>query len=259
MKKLSISEVKQLLSTLSSQEDERFIELTHDPRKGVQQAISSWKNAQEKKEKRYQQFMLMNQHEQAAYRQGYSLIAGIDEVGRGPLAGPVVAAAVILPPHLEDIGLDDSKKLSAQQRESIAQRIYHSAQAIGIGIVPPERIDEINIYQATREAMLLAVQNLSIQPDYLLLDAMTIDSPIVQQSMIKGDASSVSIAAASIIAKQTRDALMEEYALQYPHYGFEKNAGYGTPLHLEALKQYGATPIHRKTFQPVPLYIRPHS
>ncbi len=176
-------------------------------------------------------------------------ICGIDEVGRGPLAGPVVAGAVILPKDCEILYLNDSKQLSAKKRDELYDIIMEKAVATGIGYVSPERIDEINILQATYEAMREAINKLSIKPDILLNDAVTIPKVEIQQiPIIKGDAKSVSIAAASIIAKVTRDRLMEQYDSILPEYGFASNKGYGAAIHIEAIKKYGPSPIHRKTF-----------
>ena len=176
-------------------------------------------------------------------------ICGIDEVGRGPLAGPVVAWAVILPRDCEILYLNDSKKLSEKKRELLYIQIMEKAVAVGLGVVGPARIDEINILQATYEAMREAVRGLSIVPDLLLNDAVTIPELAIRQiPIVKGDAKSISIAAASILAKVTRDAVMEEYDKLYPEYGFARHKGYGTAAHIEALKKFGATPIHRKTF-----------
>ncbi|MBO7633140.1 MAG: ribonuclease HII [Lachnospiraceae bacterium] len=176
-------------------------------------------------------------------------ICGIDEVGRGPLAGPVYAAAVILPKDKEILYLNDSKKLSEKKREELYDEIMEKAVAVGIGQASWERIDEINIKQATLEAMRMAVGALSVQPDMLLVDAEHIpDINIRQVGIIKGDARSISIAAASIIAKVTRDRIMCEYAKEYPEYDFAGNKGYGTAVHIDALKKYGPCPIHRRTF-----------
>lgn len=176
-------------------------------------------------------------------------ICGIDEVGRGPLAGPVVAGAVILPKDEMILYLNDSKKLSEKKREELYDIIMEKAVATGIGIVSPARIDEINILQATYEAMRMAIANLKVQPTLLLNDAVTIPQVDIKQvPIIKGDAKSVSIAAASIIAKVTRDRLMVEYDEVLPGYGFASNKGYGSAVHIEALKTMGATPIHRQTF-----------
>ncbi len=179
----------------------------------------------------------------------YQNICGIDEVGRGPLAGPVVASAVILPKNCDILYINDSKKLSEKKREMLYDEIVEKAVAVGIGIVSPERIDEINILQATYEAMREAILGLSVQPDLLLNDAVKIPGvDIPQVSIIKGDAKSASIGAASIIAKVTRDRMMVEYDSIFPEYGFAANKGYGTAVHTGALKELGPTPIHRRSF-----------
>ena len=179
----------------------------------------------------------------------YSLICGIDEAGRGPLAGPVVAVAVILPKDCEILYLNDSKKLSSAKREALYEEIMEKAEAVGVGMASPARIDEINILQATYEAMREAVYNLGVTPELLLNDAVTIpDVSIPQVPIIKGDAKSVSIAAASIIAKVTRDRLMVQYDEILPGYGFARHKGYGSKDHIEAIRRLGPTPIHRQTF-----------
>ncbi len=180
----------------------------------------------------------------------YGLLCGIDEVGRGPLAGPVYAAAVILDPNEEILYLNDSKKLSEKKREALYDVIMEKAIAVGIGCSSPERIDEINILQATFEAMTKAVNSLKVKPGALLIDAVHIPQleDYKQISIIKGDAKSVSIAAASIIAKVTRDRVMKEMALKYPQYAFESNKGYGTAAHIAALKEFGPCEIHRRSF-----------
>ena len=179
----------------------------------------------------------------------YGTICGIDEAGRGPLCGPVVAAAVILPDEYNILSINDSKKLSETKREEVYKEIDKYAVAYGVGIVSPERIDEINILQATYEAMRTAIHKLSVKPDILLNDAVTIPMVDIKQvPIIKGDAKSQSIAAASIVAKVTRDHLMEEYDKLYPEYGFAKHKGYGTAAHIKAIKEYGPCPIHRRTF-----------
>ena len=180
---------------------------------------------------------------------GWGAVCGIDEAGRGPLAGPVVAGAVILPKDEKILYVNDSKKLSEKKREMLYDEIMDRALAVGVGIVGPERIDEINILQATYEAMRMAVAQLKVQPDILLNDAVTIpDLKVRQVPIVKGDAKSVSIAAASIIAKVTRDRLMREYDKLMPQYGFASHKGYGSREHIEALRKYGPSPIHRKTF-----------
>ncbi len=179
----------------------------------------------------------------------YELICGVDEVGRGPLAGPVFTAAVILPKDCEILYLNDSKKLSEKKREELFLEISEKALAIGIGSCTPEEIDTLNIKQATRKAMLQAVQNLELQPGLVLVDAETITGLDIRQvPIIKGDAKSVSIAAASIVAKVTRDHLMMEYDKLYPQYGFASNKGYGSAVHMQALREYGPCPIHRRSF-----------
>lgn len=179
----------------------------------------------------------------------YSYIAGIDEVGRGPLAGPVMTCAVILPKDCRIHGINDSKKLSEKQREELFPILKEEAVSYAIGVNSPERIDEINILQATYEAMRFAIQKLLPQPDLLLIDAVHIpEVEIPEVSIIKGDAKSISIAAASILAKVTRDHYMEEMDALYPEYHFRENKGYGTRDHIEALKKYGPCPIHRKSF-----------
>ena len=182
--------------------------------------------------------------------EGEGLIAGVDEAGRGPLAGPVVAAAVILYPGAEILGINDSKQLSEKKREALYPEIIEKSMAVGVGIVGPGRIDEINILQATYEAMRKAVGTLCFQPDLLLVDAVTIPGldGIRQVPIIKGDAKSLSIGAASIVAKVTRDRIMREMDGIYPEYGFAGHKGYGTAAHVEALKTYGPCPIHRRSF-----------
>lgn len=190
-------------------------------------------------------------YEEDLYRQGVTLIAGIDEAGRGPLAGPVVAAAVILKKGVIMHHVDDSKALTEKQRQRALEEIKANALSIGIAVVSPEEIDRINIYRAAKQAMISAIQQLKIKPEYLLIDHMPIELDIPSTSIVKGDALSVSIAAASIVAKTTRDAYMMEMDKVFPHYGFRNHKGYPTKEHLHALETYGITPIHRKTFKPV--------
>jgi ribonuclease HII len=189
--------------------------------------------------------------ERAARKLGWTRIAGLDEAGRGALFGPVVAAAVVLNPKRRIVGLDDSKKLAAERRTELAERIREYALAWAVAEIDAQRIDAWNIYQASRQAMTAALQQLSIQPDYLLIDAMQLDVLTEQKSLIKGDARSVSIAAASILAKTHRDARMEEWDAVYPLYGLARHKGYATADHLEALRVHGATPLHRHSFAPV--------
>src|SRR6266403_1172930 len=189
--------------------------------------------------------------ERAARKLGWTRIAGLDEAGRGALFGPVVAAAVILNPKRRIVGLDDSKQIPPERRGQLAERIREHALAWAVAEIDAQRIDAWNIYQASRQAMTAALQQLSIQPDYLLLDAMRLDVLVEQKSLIKGDAKSVSIAAASILAKTHRDARMQEWDLVYSGYGLAQHKGYGTPEHIEALKRLGPTPLHRNSFAPV--------
>jgi len=194
--------------------------------------------------------------EKTAYNSGFTYVAGIDEAGRGPLAGPVTAAAVILPVGLSIPGVDDSKKLSPDKREKLFETIMTQALSVGVGVIGPAEIDLINILQATRRAMLAAVQQLTPQPDCLLIDGInTIDSAIAQKTIKKGDSLSLSIAAASIIAKVTRDRFMIEMDLKYPGYGFSGHKGYGSAAHLDAIRMLGPSPIHRLTFRGVKEYV----
>lgn len=218
-----------------------------DARAGVQNLILKYRRQEEKLQEEIQRTEAMSRFEKEYAHCG--LICGIDEVGRGPLAGPVVAGAVILPKDEQILYLNDSKKLSEKKREVLYDVIMEKAVATGIGIIGPARIDEINILQATYEAMRMAIGNLQVQPGILLNDAVTIPQVTIPQvPIIKGDAKSVSIAAASILAKVTRDRLMVEYDKVLPGYDFAGNKGYGSAAHIEALKKLGPTPIHRKSF-----------
>ena len=195
--------------------------------------------------------MCSSRFERAARQLGWTRIAGIDEAGRGALFGPVVAAAVVLNPKRRIVGLDDSKKLTPERRAELAPRIHEHALAWAVAEIDASRIDAWNIYQASRQAMIAALEQLSIVPDYLLIDAMQLDVLIEQKSLIKGDAKSISIAAASILAKTHRDARMNEWDVIYSGYGLAQHKGYGTPEHLEALRRLGPTPLHRNSFAPV--------
>ena len=193
----------------------------------------------------------MKEFENELYNNEINFIAGIDEVGRGPLVGPVVTAAVILPKDFYDERINDSKKLTEKKRELLYDDIMENALSVGIGISSPEVIDEINILNATKKAMIEAINNLSIKPEHLLIDAVKLDIDIPQTSIIKGDAKSQSISSASIIAKVTRDRMMVELDKKYPMYDFKHNKGYGTKKHIEALYKYGPLKEHRKSFAPV--------
>jgi ribonuclease HII len=192
-----------------------------------------------------------SRYEREARKRGWQRVAGLDEAGRGSLFGPVVAAAVILNPKRRIVGLDDSKKLPSERRSELAERIRAHALAWAVARMEADSIDAWNILQASRRAMLEALRQLRLQPDYLLLDAVTLDVTLEQKALIKGDARSVSIAAASILAKVERDRLMIEYDALFPQYGLSHNKGYGTPDHLEALRVHGPTPLHRYSFAPV--------
>lgn len=247
----TINEIKNTLKLNNELSKDYLDFLKLDPRKGVQVAIKQYETRLEKWRKLEENYALMQTYERAYRERGKTVIAGIDEVGRGPLAGPVVSAAVVLPEEPDLIGINDSKQLSESDREMWAKKIKEVALAINYSVVSPERIDALNIYEATKVSMKEAVEGLGVRPDCLLIDAMRIDSAITQEKIIKGDAKSISIAAASIIAKVTRDTIMKEMAVIYPGYGFERNAGYGTQEHLQGLKTFGVTPIHRQSFKPV--------
>lgn len=248
--KMSLKSIEDKIKTMDIEAALEYLEAL-DVEKGPTFAklVQKYVKKREAQEKALLKFRKMSKYEKEAYQLGYRLIAGIDEVGRGPLAGPVVAAAVILPEDVFISGLNDSKKLSSNQRDLLFDEIKEKAVAYGIGIVDHRGIDEINILRATKKAMAIAVDELSVKPDLLLIDALRLEEVnIPQMSYEKGDANSISIAAASIVAKVTRDRLIESMDEIYPEYGFAKNKGYGTPEHIDALRKYGPCPIHRATF-----------
>lgn len=249
MAEKKISDIKQELDDISLESLDCFIEeYVNDGRPGVAKLINQAVKRMDKLRVERERLEKLREFEHK-YEQTYPNIAGIDEVGRGPLAGPVVTAAVILPKDCEILYINDSKKLSAKKREELYEEIMEKAVAVGIGMSSEARIDEINILQATYEAMRQAISELSVAPDLLLNDAVTIPGVDIKQvGIIKGDAKSISIGAASIIAKVTRDRMMEEYDKIYPEYGFAANKGYGTAEHIEALKKFGPCPIHRRSF-----------
>lgn len=247
----TIKEIKKQLANIQQLDDPLLAELEQDSRSGVVQAVAKQKREIQKRLDEDERLEKMLAYEKELYTQGIQLIAGVDEVGRGPLAGPVVAAAVILPKACKIPGLNDSKKIPKSKHKEIYEAVLQNAIAIGIGIKDNQVIDQVNIYEATKLAMREAVGQLEPQPQHLLIDAMRLDLPISQTSIIKGDANSLSIAAASIVAKVTRDQMMEEFDKEYPGYDFAKNAGYGTTNHLAGLDQLGVTPIHRRSFEPV--------
>lgn len=244
----SISAIKAVFTKAAVDELPALMaEYKEDQRNGVQALITSAAKRLEAIEKEKQRTERMKQYEYQYASAAF--ICGIDEVGRGPLAGPVVAGAVILPKDCDILYLNDSKKLSEKKREELYDVIMEKAVAAAVGYASPQRIDEINILQATYEAMREAITKLSVKPELLLNDAVTIPGvDMMQVPIIKGDAKSISIAAASIIAKVTRDRLMVEYDTVFPQYGFAGNKGYGSAAHIAALKQYGPCPIHRRSF-----------
>lgn len=245
---MKIGEIRDLLQAAEDQMLPDFIaRFESDERSGIRQLVQRAQKRLDALEKERERLMAMHQYEEQ-YKDCQA-ICGIDEAGRGPLAGPVVAAAVILPKDCEILYLNDSKQLSAKKRELLYDEIMEKAVSVGVGYATPQRIDEINILQATYEAMRQAVNKLSVCPDILLNDAVRIPGLSMQQvPIVKGDAKSVSIAAASIIAKVTRDRLMMEYDKAMPQYHFAANKGYGSAEHIEALAVYGASPIHRRSF-----------
>ena len=247
----TIKEIKEQLANIQRLDDPLLAELEQDSRSGVIQAIAKRKREIQKRIDEDERLEGMLAYEKECYARGIELIAGVDEVGRGPLAGPVVAAAVILPKACKIPGLNDSKKIPKYKHKEIYEAVLQNAIAIGIGIKDNHVIDQVNIYEATKLAMMEAIGRLDPQPQHLLIDAMKLDLPISQTSIIKGDANSLSIAAASIVAKVTRDQMMEEFDREYPGYDFAQNAGYGTAKHLDGLEQLGVTPIHRRSFEPV--------
>lgn len=243
-----IGEIKEILQAASINELPAFISTYEkDLRSGVINMVNRAKKTLGDYEKELARTEKMKEFEKKY--NSFAYICGIDEVGRGPLAGPVVAGAVILPKDCDILYLNDSKQLSEKKREELYDVIMEKAVSTGLGFVTPERIDEINILQATYEAMREAISKLSKAPDILLNDAVTIPGVSIKQvPIIKGDAKSISIAAASIIAKVTRDRLMVQYDKIYPEYGFASNKGYGAQMHIDALRKFGPTPIHRRSF-----------
>ena len=247
----TIKEIKASLEDVTDLADPSWADFEADSRSGVQKAILQRKKAIEAEAAEDERLETMLRYEREAYNQGFQVLAGIDEVGRGPLAGPVVAAAVILPKGCKIKHLNDSKKIPKSKHEAIYNEIIEHAVVVGVGVKDAAVIDQVNIYEATKLAMLEALGQLSQEPEHLLIDAMKLDTPIPQTSIIKGDANSLSIAAASIVAKVTRDKMMADYDKEFSGYGFAKNAGYGTSEHLVGLNKLGITPIHRKTFEPI--------
>lgn len=246
IEKLSIKQIKDLM--VKDCNDELLTAIKNDARKGVQSIYISYQREMKERQRVANLYTFENE----CRANGYKLIAGVDEVGRGPLAGPVVVASVILPENFFIEKINDSKKLSKATREKIYDIIMENAIAVNRAIIDEKTIDRVNIYQAAMNGMYEAIYGLNPKPDAVLIDAMPLESlDIYHQSIIKGDAKSASIAAASIVAKVERDRMMNEFDKIYPQYGFAKNKGYGTSEHLEALRKYGPCEIHRKSFEPI--------
>lgn len=252
----TIKEVKEQLDILRDLDDPIWASFEEDSRTGVQAAIRQRRKAILAELAEEERLETLLNYEKSLYARGIELIAGVDEVGRGPLAGPVVAAAVILPKLCKIKGLNDSKKIPKSKHEAIYNQVMKEAVAVGIGIKDNHVIDDVNIYEATKLAMIEAIKKLNPQPEHLLIDALNLDLPIEQTSIIKGDANSLSIAAASIVAKVTRDKMMADYEQEFPGYAFAKNAGYGTKEHLSGIDKFGVTPIHRRNFEPIKSIIK---
>lgn len=251
MGKQSIADLKAMFA--AEQVDQHVLEmLKMDDRKGVQQLIRQYERKKQKEDALRLKFQEMCLYEKQQWASGCRMIAGMDEAGRGPLAGPVVAAAVILPPDFELLGLNDSKQLSEKARNQYYEIITEQALSYHIAVVSNQIIDEINIFEATKRAMHEAVAHLNPKADFCLIDAVVLnDLPCPSLAITKGDAKSVSIAAASILAKTARDRLMRQLHDEYPQYDFASNMGYGTAHHLKMLEEHGPTPYHRQSFAPV--------
>lgn len=233
----------------------QLAKLKKDKRKGVEQLINRFEKKRQQEALLKRQYVQMRRYEEKNYEAGKKLIAGVDEAGRGPLAGPVVAAAVILPETVELIGINDSKQLNHQQRAYYYDKIKEEAICYSVAVVSNRKIDEINIYEATKQAMKTSIESLEITPEHLLIDAMQLSQlPCSVEVLEKGDQKSISIAAASILAKVTRDQFMETLHHKFPAFHFHSNMGYGTKHHLDMLAVHGPTPFHRKTFSPVKKY-----
>ncbi len=247
---MTLSEMKRVLAE-EDVPDDVMADILSDEREGAKKLVAAYKRRLERDMAERLRVEAMYEWETKLYQKGMRYIAGIDEVGRGPLAGPVTVAAVILKPHWFAAGLNDSKKVTPARREELAAKIREEAEAVSVFSLDAADIDTYNIYDATLLAMYEAVKRLPIRPEAVLVDAMPLHLPMEVHSLIHGDARSASIAAASIVAKVYRDHLMEEYEKQYPGYGFAQNKGYGTAAHIEAIARLGITPIHRRSFEPV--------
>ncbi|WP_296111426.1 ribonuclease HII [uncultured Limosilactobacillus sp.] len=252
---LTISDIKKRLQKISNLEDPFVLALSNDQRKGVQSALEQLKKRLKKQAQAKVAFQARFKYERELWSRGHQWVAGIDEVGRGPLAGPVVTCAVILNEDFNLIGVTDSKQLTPHEREQLYLQIVDQAVEVRLAVNSATVIDQMNIYAATQDAMLRCVNSLHHQPTHLIVDAVPLDTSIDQTTLIKGDQKSISVATASIVAKEYRDHLMATYDRLYPGYNFKDNMGYGTAKHLAGLAELGASPIHRRTFNPVPKYL----
>ena len=251
----TVKQIRERLSQLTDRSDPYVQSLATDSRKGVQQALTQFYRRLERQAAAQAAFRQRFRSEEKLWRQGCRYVAGMDEVGRGPLAGPVVTCAVILRPDFDLVGVTDSKQLTRHEREQLYLQIVNEAVEVSIAVNDREAIDRLNIYAATQDAMIRAVNNLHHRPDHLIVDAVPLKIAIPQTTLIKGDQKSISVAAASIVAKEYRDHLMRDYDRVYPGYGLAENMGYGTKEHLAGLAAHGATPIHRRSFRPVQDYL----
>lgn len=251
MKRMSIAQLKRMLE--ANEVNQKMLnELKKDQRKGVQQIVKRYYKAREKEKEAEHLFYKMSQYESYYYAKGLNYIAGVDEAGRGPLAGPVVAASVILPKNFRLIGLTDSKQLSPKKRIDFFNEIKKQAVSFYISVVNNEIIDQTNILEATKQAMQNAIDKLNPKPDHVLIDAVHLEHiPYSVESIVKGDQKSISIAAASVLAKVTRDRIMVDLHKKYPMYQFSSNMGYGTKEHMKMIEKYGISPCHRQSFAPV--------
>ncbi|WP_164960333.1 ribonuclease HII [Limosilactobacillus reuteri] len=257
MNKETISQIKARLQTITDATDPYLQTIRDDSRKGVQMAIQQFERRLARQKEAEEAFNNRFKYEKYYWEKGCQYVAGMDEVGRGPLAGPVVTCAVILNADFDLIGVTDSKQLTRHERENLYLRIVDEAVEVSIAVNDAPVIDQMNIYAATQDAMIRAVNHLHHRPDHLIVDAVPLAIDIPQTTLIKGDQKSISVAAASIVAKEYRDHLMRDYDYVYPGYGFAQNMGYGTKEHLVGLEKMGATPIHRRSFNPVPKYLNP--
>jgi ribonuclease HII len=249
IQQMTIAQIKKWFMHAERTEISSYLpRLRSDERSGIRQLLKQWEQKEEQLEQRLKHWNELNREEKQLKQDGVTLIAGVDEVGRGPLAGPVVVAAVILPADFFLLGVNDSKQLKKEEREEFAKHIQEQAVEYSISFIDAKEIDRINIYQATIKAMAQALEELHTPPQFALIDAMKLPINLPHKSIVKGDTKSVSIASASILAKVARDDWMTQMAQLYPQYGFERNMGYGTKEHISALQTYGPTPIHRRTF-----------